>query len=98
MIKLLRLSHVAITVSDVEATRRWYQRVLGLEQIHGDRWGLEPAMMVVPENQTGLAIFPPGVAEPHIAFETDAEGFEEAKRVLEQQGIEYRYEDHGPFE
>lgn len=32
------LDHIAITVTDVEATVEWYQRVLGAQPLHLDLW------------------------------------------------------------
>lgn len=94
---LLRFDHAAITVADPVRTAHWYEDVLGLVQVHRDVWGHAPAMMVT-KGQTGLAIFPPGVAEPHLAFGTDELGFHRAQAELTGLGIEFRYEDHGPTE
>ncbi|MDO5752117.1 VOC family protein [Arthrobacter sp.] len=49
------LSHVDLSVSDVEASARWYCEVLGLKQLH--RVGLENRIMIVLVHQdTGLII------------------------------------------
>ncbi|WP_207345260.1 VOC family protein [Arthrobacter sp. E3] len=49
------LSHVDLSVSDVEASARWYSEVLGLKQLH--RVDLDNRIMIVLVHQdTGLII------------------------------------------
>ena len=69
------LDHVAIAVSDVDRSRRFYADVLGFERAH-DEWDVP---VVMAANGTGVAIFDralhPGESEStpavrilHIAF------------------------------
>lgn len=99
------LDHVAIGVSDVERSQRFYEDTLGLERTHRD-WEFPIVMAAMG---TGIAIFPkelhpsstPDDVEPpavrilHIAFRVDGAGFEEARRTLGESGVETRFADHG---
>lgn len=99
------LDHVAIGVRDVERSREFYERVLGLERAY-EEW--EMPVVLVAEG-TGIAIFPedvhpsstPNEVEPqairilHIAFRVDREGFEAARVELADGGIDFRFSDHG---
>ena len=49
------LDHVAIRVSDMEVSVRWYERVLGLKKYQFDAWGTYPIFMMA--GKTGIAIF-----------------------------------------
>ena len=93
--RLLRMDHAAIQLPDVPAAVQWYTHVLGLRQVHQAHWGNHPAMMVGLTG-TGIALFPAGTVEPHLALATDADGFAEAKHELRDRDIPYEYEDHGP--
>ena len=99
---LHHIDHVAISVSDLDGSTRWYQDVLGLERKHADVWD-EPRMLCVGE--TCVALFraadrpkpPPGpdtLSMRHFAFRTDRRGFESAQVALQQRGIEYEFADH----
>ncbi len=96
--------HVALNVTDVERSIRWYQGVLGLRRAHEDVWGSYPA--VLEAGGSGVALFPcdgnvpaptPGredVAMGHLAFRTSRVGFESAKDELTTRGIEFAERDH----
>ena len=98
------LDHVAIAVSDPEASVTWYAQVLGLERKHENVWGDVPAFMMA--GASGLAIFPRRQVPPsagageratgfrHLAFRTDREGFERARRELGERGIPTEFQDH----
>ena len=45
MFELERIDHVAITVSNIESSIKWYREVLGLERYYGDAWDGVPIMM-----------------------------------------------------
>jgi catechol 2,3-dioxygenase-like lactoylglutathione lyase family enzyme len=99
------LDHVAIGVGDVERSRRFYERVLGLERTH-EEWDVP---VVMSASGSGLALFPeelrpspaPDDAEPsairvlHVAFRLDREGFDALREELAREGVEARFADHG---
>jgi catechol 2,3-dioxygenase-like lactoylglutathione lyase family enzyme len=96
------LDHVAIAVSDVERSRRFYADVLGLEHAHAE-WDVP---VVMAANGTGVAIFHKdlhpgeGKANPdvrilHIAFRVNRDGFERAREELTERGLTPRFSDHG---
>ncbi|MGH2962648.1 MAG: VOC family protein [Solirubrobacterales bacterium] len=99
------LDHVAIAVTDLERSRRFYEDVLGLERVH-EEWDVP---IVLAANGSGLALFdrdlhpsstPDGVEPPairilHIAFRLARTGFDEARAALGERGIEARFSDHG---
>ncbi len=92
MIKVRAFSHTAVRVSDAERAKSFYENVLGLKQIGRPNFRFGGAWYGVGGNQIHLissekregGIDPLG---PHIALEV--EDFDEAKRTLEEQGIEY---------
>jgi catechol 2,3-dioxygenase len=99
------LDHVAIGVSDVERSARFYADVIGLERAHPE-WEVP---VVMAAEGSGVAIFhkdlhpsntpeetePPAVRILHIAFRVDRSGFEQARAELARRGIETRFSDHG---
>lgn len=104
--RLESLDHVAIAVRDVDASRRWYAEILGLERRHRETWGDVPTMMCA--GATMLALFPRPAGESeeersrragrpglrHIAFRADRANFDRARSELERRGIEIEFEDH----
>ena len=51
-----RLDHVAILVSDLEASATWYEKVLGLKRYQLPEWGDYPIFMLA--GKAGVALFP----------------------------------------
>lgn len=104
MIKVEGIDHVALAVSDVERSIRWYGDVLGLERRFADVWGDVPAF--IGAGTTAIALFPvrDGEAQPppgrntiamlHLAFRIDRAGFEHAKEELHRRGIAWELQDH----
>jgi len=103
--ELERLDHVALTVSDVDSSVEWYRDVLGLEHVHEEEWGRNPAFLTT--GSTGLALFPAQGSDPppkghpdglamwHVAFRADRGNFDGARRELESRDIRYSFSDHG---
>lgn len=61
------LDHVAITVSDIDATLCWYERVLGAEMLFADQWeaGRMP-VAILQIGQSRLSVHPAAApAAPH---------------------------------
>ena len=104
MFTIDRIDHVAITVKDVQHSAKWYNEVLGLERYYKESWNGIPTM--VGKGGTCIALFkakgenpipPPGwssLAVMHIAFRADRKNFEEAKKVLNEKGVEFEFQDH----
>ncbi|MEX2236580.1 MAG: VOC family protein [Dehalococcoidia bacterium] len=103
MFKLDHLDHVAISVTDLDASIAWYKETLGLERRHPE-WD-EPAMLCA--GPSCVALFraegdspqaAPGydtLAMRHFAFHVDRENFGAAQDELRGRGIEFAFEDHG---
>jgi catechol 2,3-dioxygenase len=96
------IDHVAIAVTDVERSVKWYCDVLGMDRRHPE-WGNVPAMVCA--GQTCVALFeiegeaqpPPNrsaIAMRHLAFRVDRGGFERAQKELRECGIEFVFMDH----
>ena len=98
------LDHIALAVSDVEESVKWYLEVLGLERQHEGSWDGIP--IFVGKGATGIAFFPTtkektssGASNParvlHFALRADRRNFERAQQELKQRGIDFHFEDHG---
>lgn len=94
-----QLDHIAIAVADLERSREWYERVLGLKRRYEEAWTDFPIVLCAGE--ACIALFPrsPGAATGgglrHIAFRTSAQRFREAKEGLEREGLQPEFQDHG---
>lgn len=110
MFTVAHIDHIALTVSDLERSRQWYQDVLGLEHLHPGVWDGVP--LLLGAGATSLALFPADPDAPlplpnpaaaalnrtlsmrHLAFRVDRANFEQAQRDLAQRGIVFSFEDH----
>jgi catechol 2,3-dioxygenase-like lactoylglutathione lyase family enzyme len=91
------LDHVALAVSDHEASERWYREVLGLKRAFVEEWGDRPAVLLARDSGFALFAAPPGDTGPlvrHVAFRVDRANFEAAQEDLRQRGIAFEFQDH----
>lgn len=97
-----QLDHVALSVADLDRSRRWYEDTLGLERRYEDAWPGFPVVLCAGE--ACVALFPGPAGQPiadargglrHVAFRTDRAGFETSRHALERHGVEMHFEDHG---
>jgi glyoxylase I family protein len=91
MVKVTTINHVAINVSDVDKSREFYEKVIGLKKIPRPKINIPGEWYGVGENAIHLiggarreGIDPTG---PHIAVEV--ESFEATKAALNEMGIPY---------
>jgi catechol 2,3-dioxygenase len=103
-VKLNHIDHVAIAVSDLDRSERWYTDVLGLERRFPE-WD-EPVMVcagnscVALFSATGANTGPPAgrdaIAMRHFAFHVNRANFEGAQAECRERGIDFEFADHGP--
>ena len=101
--RLRRLDHVSLNVSDRARSIAWYRDVLGLEQRGEARRDDWPVFM--GEFGTCVALFQAQVETPerqtestglrHVAFMVDRDDLANAQTRLREHGVEFRFEDHG---
>ena len=102
--KISFLDHVAIRVTDLEASAVWYEKVLGLTRYQPSKWEF-PILLLSP-NKTGIALFPEktddtkleldskNVKIDHFAFNVTMDNFEKAKKRYDCLGLKYDFQDH----
>ena len=101
--RLRRLDHVSLNVSDRARSIAWYRDVLGLEQRGEARRDDWPVFM--GEFGACVALFQAQVettereAEStglrHVAFMVDRDDLASAQTRLGEHGVDFRFEDHG---
>ena len=101
------LDHVAISVSDIEKSVEWYEKVIGLKKHIVREWDGSPVMMLA--GKTGLAIFPAKSKEKisslipedirikHFAFNVDKSNFKLAIEKFKALKIPFSIQDHHYF-
>ncbi|MDG1573462.1 VOC family protein [Robiginitalea sp. M366] len=99
------LDHVALRVQDMEASARWYTRVLGLTRYDVPEWGEFPVFLLA--GKTGIALFPPKGDAPqypapairldHFAFQVSPSAFDRALEHYRELGLEFEVKDHLHF-
>ena len=98
MIKINRLLHTGIIVSDIARSRAFYEGLLGLvpsdkrpamnfEGVWYDIGNNQIHLMVVPNPYAGVELPAHGGRDYHVAFAVD--DVLEIKQVLDQAGVEY---------
>lgn len=103
MFALEGIDHVALSVADVERSRRWYMEVLGFEHRHPGMWGGVPVF--IGKGTTALALFParsgdgtspalPPTRMLHLAFRASRAAFVAAQEDLRQREIPFEFQDH----
>lgn len=102
------LDHVAIRVSDMNASAKWYEKVLGLKRYQLPKWGNSPIFLL--SGKSGIALFPANTADikldqtsknikiDHFAFNVTNENFEKAKKRYAELNLDFYVQDHHYFE
>ena len=99
--RLQRLDHVSINVTDRTRSIEWYRDVLGLAQLNQPTADDEPVFLGQPGLQFGLfqaqrhspAREPESSGLRHVALVVD--DLDAARERLRSHGVEFRDEDHG---
>ena len=102
------LDHVAIRVTDMEASAKWYEKVLGLKRYQLPEWGPFPIFLL--SGKSGIALFPADSSDAkldpnsknvkidHFAFNVTNENFEKAKKSYVELNLEFIIRDHHYFD
>jgi catechol-2,3-dioxygenase len=101
--QLRRLDHVSLNVRDRPASIVWYRDLLGLAERNAPTGDDEPVFM--GEFGSCIALFQAEVESPerahestglrHVAFMVGKLDLERAQEHLREQGVRFRFEDHG---
>jgi catechol 2,3-dioxygenase-like lactoylglutathione lyase family enzyme len=106
-IKIECLDHIAVRVTDMERSKQWYQRVLGLSAYELDEWGKVPVFLLA--GTTGIALFPADlnavvpdrdskhVKLDHFAFRLGLDDFKRAQERYRALDLKFEFQDHYYF-
>jgi len=101
------LDHVAIRVTDMKASVKWYEEVLGLKKQQLPEWGDSPIFMLA--NKSGIALFPANFNSEvtdtpmsntridHFAFNVNKKNFEKAKKRFTAISLDFNIKNHHYF-
>jgi len=106
--KLTGLGHIALTVTDLQRSRGWYERVLGWSAVaEGTGEGVRFAVGAVPEGvliglreydaADGLGFDPLRVGLDHLSFAVAAEELETWEQRLTDLGVTHDAVQDTPF-
>ena len=102
------LDHVAIRVTDMEASAQWYENILGLKRYQLPEWGDFPIFLL--SRKSGIALFPANTNDTqldsnsknvkidHFAFNVTMENFEKAKKRYTELNLDFDIQDHHYFD
>ena len=102
------LDHVALRVADLEASAKWYEKVLGLNRYQLPEWGDFPIFLL--SGKSGIALFPANTADikletssknvkiDHFAFNVTNKNFEKAKKRYIELNLKFNIQDHYYFD
>ena len=102
--ELERIDHIAIAVSDIERSARWYIDVFGFERQYDDVWSGYP--IFVGKGNAAIALFPASrdgtptswsrrsIRVLHFAFRATRKDFLAAQEELKRRGIKFEFQDH----
>lgn len=102
------LDHVAIRVTDIENSAKWYEKVLGLKRYRLPEWGDFPIFLLA--GKSGIALFPANpndtkfdpasknVKIDHFAFNVTKENFVKAKKRYTELNLLFHIQDHHYFD
>lgn len=98
MFELAGLDHIALAVTDVDATAKWYIETLGFERRHEGMWDGVPAF--IGKGNTAIALFPkrsPIIHKTgmlHFALRASRRNFDKAQEELQRRNIAFQFQDH----
>ena len=99
--QLEQIDHVALRCASPEATKAWYERILGFEHVFPGQWSGVPIFIRL--GSTFLALFPKKNPQPesaheivsHLAFRAALYShFRAAQEELRVHGVTFQFQDH----